>query len=492
MTTSSSSSSGSDPRVQATFDAVDWEALASHACSLFQGVTSSHWGEQVAGGYNLVRFLHLKDANNTVVVARVPLRPKDGTITAEQEIAASKRIESEVATMEYVENYTNIPVPHVYDFGVRDKASHVRSPFILMSKVEGVQLSSMWAEMDDDKRRSVLQQVIDILLELWSHRFDNAGALFKRPDGGTGKDAWIVESDTDESELTARHQDRLVSADYRHGADYWLAYANANLQDICQENFGAPSKTFSHSHAWFLRSLVPALFDPSVDVHGCPLTPGDLHSQNILITHVNDQPRISAIIDWENSGPSFATSFAMYPFFIVDHPIWEEDHPLRERNKRDQATFDELIRHAEQGRKPLPGASLSQLISDSYGIYLFQQTIQDHGYYSEMYPRLFSYVFGADEEDVDIADAFSTSYYWALMEHGILKKYQGRFEKERAAWLEARETLGEDVVSVGLKLTEFRDVLSKHVDKLKAGGRALEWWNSSSGASADAVDPITH
>jgi hypothetical protein len=226
-----------------------------------------------------------------------------------------------------------------------------------MSKVDGVQLSSLWVEMDDDKRQSVLRQVIDILLELWSHRFHSAGALFKRPGGGAGKDAWMTEPDivlSDPSD-SARRRDRLLSTDYRHGVDHWVAYANANLQDICEEDFGAPAKAHVHSHAWFIRSLIPALFNPST-----PLTPGDLHSQNILITYVDDQPRISAVIDWECSGPSFATNFAMYPFFIVDHPIWEKDHPLRERNRRDQATFDELIREAERSRKSVSGVALSQ------------------------------------------------------------------------------------------------------------------------------------
>jgi hypothetical protein len=49
-----------------------------------------------------------------------------------------------------------------------------------MSKVAGVPLSSVWNDMDDDKRQVILRQVIDILLELWSHRFDTKGALLKK------------------------------------------------------------------------------------------------------------------------------------------------------------------------------------------------------------------------------------------------------------------------------------------------------------------------
>lgn len=64
----------------------------------------------------------------------------------------------------------------------------VRSPYIIMSKVEGLTLVSIWDDLDDDKRRIILWQVIDILLELWSHRFDKKGVMFKKAGGGKGKD----------------------------------------------------------------------------------------------------------------------------------------------------------------------------------------------------------------------------------------------------------------------------------------------------------------
>ena len=40
------------------------------------------------------------------------------------------------------------------------------SPYILMSKVEGVRLCLAWNDMGDEKRRIILRQVINILLEL--------------------------------------------------------------------------------------------------------------------------------------------------------------------------------------------------------------------------------------------------------------------------------------------------------------------------------------
>ena len=46
-----------------------------------------------------------------------------------------------------------------------------------MTKVDGMALSSIWDDMKDSKREIVQRQVVIILLELASHRFDKIGML---------------------------------------------------------------------------------------------------------------------------------------------------------------------------------------------------------------------------------------------------------------------------------------------------------------------------
>ncbi|KIK60006.1 hypothetical protein GYMLUDRAFT_226331 [Collybiopsis luxurians FD-317 M1] len=463
----SSISSSTDPRFQITFDIVNWEQFSSLACTLAhlpQG--SCHWGKQLSGGYNLVRFLHLHDAQETTVVARVPLR-KEGAMSEEHDSAISKRVESEVVTMKYVETHTSIAVPHVLHYSAQAE-ENVRSPYILMSKVDGVPLSSVWNNMDNDRRRHVLRQVIDILLELWSHRFDKKGALFNGADDSLCIYSSSLFEDPDDTEI--RH--RLLTTSYSHAADYWLAYANAQLHDIDESNFGSDIKPYTHSQAWFMRSLIPALFDPSIDVHGCPLSPGDFHSQNIMITDVNSSHlRITAIIDWEFSGPDFVSSFAQYPLFIVDHPHWDNDHPLRKRNVRDKALFDELLLEAEQNCNLIDDLQLSHLISNSYSIYLFQQAMYFPAMYSSVYPLPFAYVFGNKED-------FSADYYCALMENGILNKDKKHFNWEREVWLEAQQVLGEEVVGRNLTKKEFQDLMLKYQDRFDKNGDVSRWLES--------------
>jgi aminoglycoside phosphotransferase (APT) family kinase protein len=79
--------------------------------------------------------------------------------------------------MRYVRAHTSAPVPHIINHSVEADGDGVGSPYIIMTKVDGVALSCVWDDMEDSKREIVLQQVVDILLELASQRFDKIGML---------------------------------------------------------------------------------------------------------------------------------------------------------------------------------------------------------------------------------------------------------------------------------------------------------------------------
>ena len=168
----------SDPRLERTIAAVDWNVVASIACRLLE-VSDCRWGSQLWGGYNVVRFLHMDDKNCIVLVVRVPLRPEEGWTAKNSKIFAD-RMSSEVATMQYVRAHTSVPVPRIIHHSVEVDSGGVGSPYIIMTKVDGVALSSIWDDMEDSKREIVLRQVVDILLELASQRFDKVGMLFQQ------------------------------------------------------------------------------------------------------------------------------------------------------------------------------------------------------------------------------------------------------------------------------------------------------------------------
>ena len=414
-------------------ETVQWDILAAKACRLLQA-GNAKWGEHTRGAYNLVRFLHLDD---TVIVARVPLEWKMSPM-------AVHRMESEIATMEYVREHTKIPVPRVLDYNT--SGEDIGVPYMLMSKADGVPLSSVWDVMEDEKREKVFQQVVEILLDLAEQRFDKMGALFRQGSG------WELRS---QSEITENEMDTVT---FTNGVSYWVAVANAYMDRICNENFGAPAKEYQYAQGWFMRSLIPGLYDPVDDRDGFPLCPGDFHSQNILV----DGFHITAILDWERSGTCPFGSFAIYPFFIVDHPMWDTDNPLRARNVRDQATFNSLMRTAESRRNTSGTLPLSEMYETCQGRYLFEQAIQFPGMYSVIYPLLFAHIFGEEEED----EPFSVQFYLALLDIGVLRKKSCQFAQETKLLQSVRRVLGEDCVYRGIDRKGFKDIVSKHINRL--------------------------
>ena len=453
----------SDPRLETTTAAVNWNAITSIACRLLE-VSDCRWGSQLSGGYNIVRFLHMDDKNGTELVVRVPFQPEEGWNAENSKLIAS-RMSSEVATMQYLSAHTSIPVPRIIHHSVEVDSNGIGSPYIIMTKVEGIALSSIWDDMEDSKREIVLRQVVDILLELASQRFDKIGMLFRQENHTDPTNAWYIVPYIGPPDETTVHS---LSKTFTSVIDYWLDYSNTQLKSIYDTRFGDDAKIFEYSQTWFLRSLIPALYDPSLDIAGFPLSPVDFHSQNIMIVDADTSPRISGVIDWEFSRTHGTSSFAQYPFFIVDHPLWEDDHPIRERNIRDQATFNALMREAERKKDPTGDLPLTHAFERCHGLYLFEQCISSQIMFSVLYPQLFSHIYGEDED-------FSSEYYGALTERGFLKKMDQQFAAETEVWKEAFEVLGSELVSNEMSRTEFRVVGENHVDRFPSGGLVRDW-----------------
>ena len=116
-------------------------------------------------------------------------RPADGWTAGTLRIFAG-RLSSEVARMQYVRAHTSIPVPLTIHHSVEVDSGCVG--YIIMTKVDGVALSSIWDDMKDSKREIVLRQVVKILLELASQSFDKLGMLFQQESHNDLKDAWYI------------------------------------------------------------------------------------------------------------------------------------------------------------------------------------------------------------------------------------------------------------------------------------------------------------
>ena len=175
-----------------------------------------------------------------------------------------------------------------------------------MSKVECTSLVHFWDNMSNTQRDIVIRQVIDILLELSTLRLDNIGSLFE-----SGGGSWCIEPFPENDDVPQRT--------YTSGTVQFLAIANVSLHKILHNRFGYIGNEFDYPRHWFMRPLIPSFYDDALDVKGFPPMHGDFHSQSIFIIDVDTRPRITTVIDWDNTGTTATTFFAQYPLFIVDH-----------------------------------------------------------------------------------------------------------------------------------------------------------------------------
>ena len=132
---------------------------------------------------------------------------------------------------------------------------------------------------------------------------------------------------TDNSMITHR---ALSNRTYTSSTDYWIAVANANIETICNNLGLDTSKEFVYTQGWLMRSLIPALYNPSLDSAGFPLFPANFHSQIIMVTDVESNPCITAVIDWTLFHITYIIICSVSPV----HPAWEDSNPLCVMNTR--------------------------------------------------------------------------------------------------------------------------------------------------------------
>ncbi|EPE05321.1 phosphotransferase enzyme family protein [Ophiostoma piceae UAMH 11346] len=309
-----------------------------------------HYMGMERGSYNLVLQFHIDDGR---APARLALRmPQRGFSV---EALAAERLENEVYWMQYIEEQSTVPVPHIYSWAASGDAVDDRiGPYMIMDYVEGQTLHAFLAalEASDDqvdavkKRTTIFEQLADILLQLRSHRFDKIGSI-TRTDGGS----WAVSRRPLTYDMHAQlasmpgfSTDGWPTGPLLHAKDYVsLATALRNHQMLCLRNINIPGawnkegyfdfhegdaididralKTargrFLARHAMALPAAAAHIDDndgvSENDDKPFVLFNPDLSASNVLVDP--DTARITALIDFEYTN-------AVPAAFADDPPVW--------------------------------------------------------------------------------------------------------------------------------------------------------------------------
>ncbi|KAH6715938.1 hypothetical protein BKA61DRAFT_631473 [Leptodontidium sp. MPI-SDFR-AT-0119] len=167
-----------ESELQVFIDSIDPSKVCSLAsrhngfkpCRIFQ--------EIVNGSYNVRFFVEFDDSVKWVV--RIPSESSVHN--------AWDKVQSDVATIRYLEANTTIPVPRIHAFGrggCVDENNPAGHTFIIQGYISGRSLDiSAFRKEPRERRKYFYGQLVDILAQLRQQEFDHAGSLMPGSDGG--------------------------------------------------------------------------------------------------------------------------------------------------------------------------------------------------------------------------------------------------------------------------------------------------------------------
>jgi len=117
------------------------------------------------GGFNKVFLLTMDDGHE--VIARIPTPiagPRHFTTT------------SEVATMNFLRNVLELPVPGIFAYSATD-ANPVGAEYMIMERLHGESLASRWLSLSTAEVKEVMTQIVEVEQKIFSFRFPAYGSL---------------------------------------------------------------------------------------------------------------------------------------------------------------------------------------------------------------------------------------------------------------------------------------------------------------------------
>lgn len=89
------------------------------------------------------------------------------------------KVESDVATTEFVRHATSIPVPTIYAFDSNPN-NKLGFEWMLMEKVQGTPLYNVWDTMEFDAKQALTRKIASWMAELSRFKFSKIGSIFMR------------------------------------------------------------------------------------------------------------------------------------------------------------------------------------------------------------------------------------------------------------------------------------------------------------------------
>ncbi|KAL8696167.1 MAG: hypothetical protein Q9224_002934 [Gallowayella concinna] len=286
------------------------ESVGSHTCSDVVKLAES----------DLNKIYLMKTNDSKEVIAKVPHTGLSGGTIA-----------SEVATMDYVRNVLDLPVPKVHAWSSKSTANTVGTEFIVMDKAPGVELRHVWQGLNHNQKYDIVKAVVEQETKLTTSTFDAIGSLYYADtDADPQSKRFIVGPTTERWVFDGRGEFACDRGPWSRVEDYLVAIGRRQLSSVKSLDCVPRSPgIFGNGPGWYKPSTterlscledyvkiapyLPPYKDPSVIA--AVLWHFDLHDGNIFVDP--DHPtNITCIIDWQYASVRPLFRHAGHPAFL--------------------------------------------------------------------------------------------------------------------------------------------------------------------------------
>lgn len=262
---------------------------------------------------------------------------------------------SEVATLKFLNEYTNIPVPTVLHSS-QSVENSLGFEWMLQTYTPGRKLSAIWDELGETGRERMIQQLAEIHAELFNRsRFSKIGNIYC-PEGALrdsaqdniaqGSTEFYVGKIVSNPFILKRATIEVVDRGPFRTTANWLSAQLGNVVLDCQrlekssDENDLEAAQRSGEIARRLLTLIPKYFPDNGSVEETSLLHDDMSQENIFCS---EDGTITAILDWEATSCLPLWESYSFPQLLqgADYPV--EPDPTDYRRGKDDLLFQDRL-----------------------------------------------------------------------------------------------------------------------------------------------------
>lgn len=229
----------------------------------------------------------------------------------------SSKTESEVATLHFMRENGNIPVPKVIAFN-SSSSDPIGFEWILMDFMPGMPLEEGWRSISWSAKEAIVEQLAVYSASMYRRQFHAIGNIYpnpKRPDPRTLEIKRIVSMQF----FWGDHISQAVPRGPFKSSQDWIAarlsFDEADGEKVLQHSRDEDDREDAESTLRIikgLRNYLPEVF-PAKGIERTMFCHDDLSQHNIL---VDKDGRLTAIVDWECISALPLWKACQYPAFL--------------------------------------------------------------------------------------------------------------------------------------------------------------------------------